>query len=325
MKFMKAGPGGADTIGRVIHDPPPLLRRWRLPVGDGHELQVQEFGRADGAPVLALHGGPGSGGTALLAAVFDPAHWRVIVPDQRGAGASTPAGGLVANTTAHLLADLRRLRQVLGFERWLVYGGSWGATLALAHAADEPQATRALLLRAAFLARPADIEWFFDGARAVRPEAWQALAAALQGRPVQPTLSAWLLGDDPGLQAQATVAWRCWELALAGQPVVVPTGEALAAQRQRLRIQAHYLAHGCWMEPPLLARATWLPPVPTWITHARDDQVCRFEAGATLAAQLPHARFVPLDGGGHDPMHPPARAAVAQALAHLAAHGDFGP
>ena len=274
-------------------EPPPLLRRWRLPVSGGHDLQVQEFGRADGQPAVALHGGPGSGGSAALAAVFDPAHWRVIVPDQRGAGASTPAGGLDDNTLPHLLQDLRALRRALALERWLVYGGSWGATLAIAHAADEPPAASGLLLRASFLARPDDIAWFFEGARAVRPQAWAELSAAVEGAPVQAALTRWLLGDEPALQARAAIAWRRWELALAGQPVATPEGPALAAQIQRLRIQAHYLLHGCWMDPPLLERALHLPRVPTWVTHARDDQVCRFEGALALLERLPHARFVP--------------------------------
>lgn len=305
-------------------EPPSLHRRWTLPVSDGHLLQIQGFGPVDGRPALALHGGPGSGGTSVLAAVFDLRHWRVIVPDQRGAGGSAPAGDVQANTTPHLLDDLRRLRAHLGLARWLVFGGSWGATLALAHAADDPAGVEALVLRASFLARDEDIDWFFRGAAAVRPEAWQALSDAVEGAPVQQTLSDWLLGDDPVAQARGAVAWRRWEHALAGHPVVTPEGAALAAQVQRLRIQAHYLRHGCWMDPPLLARLARIPLVPTFVTHARDDQICRFDAALELAQRMPHAVFVPTERGGHDPTHSLAHAAVSGALATYRERGRFG-
>lgn len=303
---------------------PPLIRRWWLPVGAGHEMQVQEFGAADGLPALALHGGPGSGGSAGMAQVFDPARWRVIVPCQRGAGGSRPGGSLVDNTTDHLLADLRLLRRALGLERWLVYGGSWGATLALAHAADEPQAVSALLLRSSFLGRAEDIAWFFDGAAAARPEAWRTLAAGVGHDDRLRTLHAWLTGADSTLRERAARLWRAWELALAGQPPQSLDGAALAAQVQRLTIQAHYLAHGCWLgERPLLERCAALPAVPTMLLHARDDQVCRFEGALALQARLPAAATAFSDQGGHDPTHPVLRQATADALVRYAASGRF--
>lgn len=321
---MKAPAGHADTIAPVTTFEPPLIRRWWLPVGGGHEMQVQEFGRPAGRPALALHGGPGSGGSATLAAVFDPAAWRIVVPCQRGAGGSRPGGSLVDNTTDHLLADLRALRRALGIERWLVYGGSWGATLALAHAADEPAAMSALLLRSSFLGRDEDIRWFFDGARAVRPAAWQAMAEAVGHDDRLGTLTAWLTGADSTRRERAARIWRAWELALAGQPPQPLEGAALAGQVQRLTIQAHYLSKGCFLAGrPLLERCAALPAVPTMLLHARDDQICRFDAALALQARLPQAATVFTDEGGHDPTHPGLRHATAAALRNLAACGRF--
>ena len=159
-----------------LYPEPPPLRAWRLPASGGHALQVREWGAADGLPALVLHGGPGSGGSPFLARFFDPRRYRVVCPDQRGAGASLPAGGTAHNTTADLLADLRRLRAALGIERWLVVGGSWGAALGLLHALDEPRAAAGLLLRGVFLGRPADVEAFFD-APSWRP--WRPAAGPL--------------------------------------------------------------------------------------------------------------------------------------------------
>jgi pimeloyl-ACP methyl ester carboxylesterase len=144
--------------------PPPPFAVHTLDTGDGHRLHVEEHGHPQGRPLLLLHGGPGSGCSPMLRRPFDLSRWRLICPDQRGSGRSQPGGETRANGTEHLLADLRRLRRQLGLERWCVAGGSWGATLALLHTLDEPVAVDALLLRAVFLARDADVAGFFDGA-----------------------------------------------------------------------------------------------------------------------------------------------------------------
>ncbi len=189
----------------------PLLSRETWAVPGGHRLLLTQHGRADGLPVLVLHGGPGSGCAPWLRRGFDAARYRVICLDQRGAGASQPAGATCHNSTAHLLADLRQLRRHLAVPRWLVVGGSWGATLALAHVADQPEAAAGLLLRASFLARDSDIADFFkrstahsDAARA----AWDTLAGLLpaSARPaLLPALAAQLgvLDADPAADAHA--------------------------------------------------------------------------------------------------------------------------
>lgn len=284
---------------------PPLLASHALAVPGGHVLRVQEFGRADGIPAVVLHGGPGSGCSPLLRRVFDPARYRIVCPDQRGAGGSRPRGGIEHNTTDDLIADLHRIREHLGIERWLVVGGSWGATLALAYAAAEPDAVAALLLRASFLARAQDIDGFFGDL------SLQALAEALSS-------------PQPAEREHAALTWWRHEQALAGTAAAEPAGEALAAQVDRLRVQAHYLRHGCWLQSPtLLERCEAVPRVPTLLLHARDDRICPPEGAERLHERLPQAQLEWTDEGGHDAADPAMVAAMVAALERYALHGRF--
>ncbi len=285
----------------------PPFATHALAVPGGHVLSVQEFGRPDGMPAVLLHGGPGSGCTPLLRSVFDAPHWRIVCPDQRGAGASRPRGGIERNTTEDLIADLRRIREQLGIERWVVVGGSWGATLALAYAAAEPQAVAALLLRASFLARAEDIEAFF-GELSLRQ-----LAADLES-PDAPTRDA------------AALAWWRREQQLAGTRAAEPHGEALAAQVDRLRVQAHYLRHGCWLQAPtLLERCEAVPRVPTHLIHADNDRICPPEGAGLLQRRLPGATLQWISDAGHDAAHPAMLAAMRAALSNHARSGRFTP
>lgn len=291
-------------------DPDQAPRRvWSLDADGGHLLHVEEWGAADGLPALVLHGGPGSGCSPLLRRFFDPARFRIVCPDQRGAGRSQPAGETRANTTAHLLADLQRLRRTLGIERWLVVGGSWGATLALAHALDAPDAVCGLLLRGSFLARPQDIHGFFADAPATLAARW-------------PMLAHWPPGGDEA--KQIVDAWARHEQRLGGaRPVAEPPD--VARLLPRYRIQSHYLQHGCWLQaPPLLERCGALPPVPTLLLHGREDRICPPDGAVALSQRLPQASLRWAEGAGHDPAHPAMAALMVQALEGFAAHGHFG-
>jgi proline iminopeptidase len=292
----------------TLHDDPPLLARHALPVGDGHVLEVQEHGRADGTPALVLHGGPGSGCSPLLRRFFGAQRWRIISVDQRGAGASTPRGSTLHNTTAHLLDDLRRVRAALRIGRWLVVGGSWGATLAIAHAADDPAAVAGLLLRAVFLARHSDIEAFCQAADLDLP----SLAAALHG-------------EDADAARRAARTWWRAEQALAGSVAAEPDGTALAALVDRYRVQSHYLQRDCFLaEDPLLERCTRLPNVPTLLLHGLADRICPPAGAQAVQQRLAHAALRWIDGAGHDPAHPAMAAAMVRALDRYAADGRFG-
>lgn len=298
------------------------LRSHALPVGGRHVLQVQEFGCDDGTPAVVMHGGPGSGCSPLLRRVFDPARYRIVCIDQRGAGGSRPLGEVEDNTTQHLLDDLCRVRRQLGIARWLVVGGSWGATLAVAHAAAEPAAVSALLLRATFLARRDDIDRFFQ-----QPAAWEyfaPIAPAARRHALLPWLADVFDRGDDEAAASAARAWSRWEHALAGtaSPADTPVAPLIA----RYRIQSHYLAHGCWLDAPTLQeRAESLPRVPTLLLHARDDRVCRPEGAQALHDRLPHSTLRWLDRAGHDAAHPAMIDAMVDALDHYAAHGSFTP
>ena len=303
----------------------PLLQTLNLPVDGGHVLQVQEFGSPEGIAAVVIHGGPGSGSSPVLRRGFDAARWRVICIDQRGAGGSRPRGAIDHNTTPHLLADLRLVREHFGITRWFVSGGSWGASLAIAHAAAEPEVVSGLLLRSSFLARREDIHGFFGGAAAqARPQAWQRLRQAI-AEPLLPTLARLLAEGTLQEQEHAASAWWAWEQALAMDADDAPLqGEALARQVDRLRVQAHYLMHDCWLDaPPLLERCALLPRVPTLLIHAHDDLVCPAAGASALHERLPHARLQWLAEGGHDAGHPLMTAATATALARFAQSGDF--
>ena len=300
--------------------------RW-LPVDGGHRLFVAEYGRPDGVPVLVLHGGPGSGGSPRLAGLFDPARCRVIVPDQRGAGRSEPAGGTLANTTADLLADIELIRSALGLERWFVTGGSWGATLGILHAAAQPARVCGLLLRNPFLARRADLDHFFGGARESHPAAWRAWAAL--GAPeaagaMLPWLADAFAGRDAAQAAPWVVAWQRWESALAGTPAGAAAGHPGAAEIdalfRRYRLQLHYFTQGCFLAPdavPAAADALVAARVPLRVVQGLADAVCPPRATRLLAARLPADACRWVAGVGHDPFAPAMRAASRAAWSEL--------
>jgi len=305
---------------RDLHDDPAPFRTHRLDVGAGHVLSVRESGRPDGIAAVVLHGGPGSGCSPLQRRFFDPRRYRIICVDQRGAGQSTPRGAIADNTTAHLLADLRQLRAHLKLARWLVVGGSWGATLALAHALDEPDAVSALLLRATFLARPDDLDAFFVG------DAFDPTLAGADRTAVLDALLARLQHPDPAARRAGALAWWRHEQRMASpRPLDEPGAPAdLDAQVDRYRVQAHYMRHGCWVQqPPLLERCAQLPARPTLLLQGCADRICPPEGARALQRVLPQARLIELAGVGHDPSHPAMVDAMVRALDAYAAHGAF--
>jgi proline iminopeptidase len=303
-----------------------------LRVPGGHVLHVEESGQPQGLVVVVLHGGPGSGRSPLLRRFFDPARYRIVSPDQRGAGQSRPRGSTLDNTTAHLVADLETLREALGIDRWLVAGGSWGATLALAYAIAHPGAVAGLLLRATFLAREDDITGFFQEAPVGQGEAWGQFAAIAppgQRHALLPFLAQGLAVDDKtdaDAARRIALAWWRWESTLATGAVAQPepSGAALDAQVDRYRVQSHYLLHRCWLDaPPLLERCDRLPLVPTLLLHGSEDRICRPEGALALHQRLPHSRLQVVEGAGHDPTHPAMVRAMVEALDGYAAHGRF--
>lgn len=294
----------------------------RLDVGDGHLLHWEACGNPGGAPAIVLHGGPGAGCTPQARRYFDPARYRVVLFDQRGCGRSTPHAGdtpaaLTANTTAHLLDDIERLRAHLGVESWLVFGGSWGSTLAVAYAQRHPERVRALVLRGLALTSRAEIDWAVRGAGAMLPEAYARFAGFVAR---EDTLEAYAEAlADPARAQAAADSWCEWEMALAGAEA--PPGSRWRDPRFRLgfaRLVAHYWRHGAWLaEDELLLGAGKLAAIPGAIVHGSRDIVSRPETAIALAKAWKRARLHLIDGAGHDA----AEAGMARAL--VAATNEF--
>ena len=297
---------------------------FHLDVGDGHRIWVQPWGEPSGTPVLFLHGGPGSGCNPGQRRLFDPVRHRVAFVDQRGAGRSLPPRARHANTTSHLVADLERVRVHLGVERWLVVGGSWGATLALAYAQAHPDRVAALVLRATFLGTRAELHWAFGvGLTTFHPSLREALLDLVPPEDRQDPLPAlWrqILDPDPAVHATAAVGWFHIERALS--ELVPPQTTLPLAQDGPLPatpfMEAHYFLHGCFLlEDALLAGAPRLHGIPGVIVQARYDLLCPPVTAYRLAARWPDARLVMIEAAGHSLSHPDVAAAVREAVASL--------
>lgn len=292
---------------------------WCMEVGDGHWLWVEECGNADGIPVLFVHGGPGSGCSENHRRLFDPQRYRVILVDQRGAGRSRPLGELRANTTAHLVADFERVRQRLGIQRWILFGGSWGSLLALAYAERYPEAVAGLVLRGIFLGSRAEIESYIERAAALAP-ASDAILRRLPGGDVDPlaAAAASILRGRGGKAKAVMRAWLDYERALMGEPLAP---SALTPEQQaKVRIQMHYLSAQCFIDrESLLARIAKLRHLPTAIVQGLADTVCPPRTAEALRAHWPEALWLPLPGEGHSGMAPAVASTCMAALDDVAA------
>lgn len=296
---------------RTLYPPVEPLVNHSLSVGDGHVLHVEECGRLDGIPVLFLHGGPGAGCTPMHRRFFDPDRYRVVLPDQRGSGHSTPHAGLEANTTAALVDDLERVREALGIERWLVFGGSWGSTLALAYAQAHPERVSGLVLRGVFLCREEDIRWFYQqGASRVFPDYWQAFLEPIPEDERGDMVAAYharLDGEDQIAQYHAAQAWSIWEGRCATLRPESDVVDYFANPRNALaiaRIENHYFHHDAFLERPLLEGMDRLADIPGHIVHGRYDMVCPVDQAHALKETWPAAELEIIDDAGHAASEP---------------------
>ena len=306
---------------------PPLFaaaepfREHRLAVGDGHCLYVEECGQPAGVPVLFLHGGPGSGCVPAQRRFFDPQRWRAVLFDQRGCGRSTPLGGLYANTTAHLIADIEHIRERLGIARWIVFGGSWGSLLALAYTRQHAQRVSGLLLRGIFLGTADELQRYVQGSGQVAPEAWQRLAAGVPPEERADLLQAYtrrLLAGDRLVRLSAAHRWLDYERALMGEAPLA--GEPDARQLAKCAVQAHYLAQRCFVDAEqLLADCALLRDIPGVIVQGSADPVCPPRSAERLRRAWPEAQWRLVAGGGHGASAPDIAAACVEALHGLAA------
>lgn len=294
--------------------------RGRLDVDPPHDLYWEQSGNPKGAPILFVHGGPGAGATPAHRRFFDPAHYRIIVTDQRGAGRSKPLGDLTDNTTDHLVADMEALRERLGLDSWFLFGGSWGSSLVLAYAIAHPERCRGLILRGIFLCRRLEVDWFMTGMRRVFPEAWRRFSEYLPEAERHDLLTNYhrrLIDPDPDIHLPAAKIWAQYEGACS---TLLPSADAAssfadpAKSLGLARIEAHYFVNDLFMpEDHLLNGVERFRHVPGVIVQGRYDMVCPLESADALSRAWPEADYVIVPDAGHSAMEPGIRKALVQA------------
>lgn len=301
-------------------------RTHRIAVDSRHTLYVEECGNPQGLPVVFLHGGPGAGLSPYHRRFFDPARYRIILFDQRGAGRSTPFADLTDNTTWHLVSDIEAIREQMQIERWVVFGGSWGSTLALAYAQTHPERVLGLVLRGIFLCRPEEVRWYYEegGASWILPEKWQRYAAAIPPEERGNMLDAYwrrLTSDDETVRLHAATAWGAWEgggITLEESPDTEASFAAPEVALSLARIEAHYFRHGAFLEAgQLLRNVDTLRRIPGVIVHGRYDIICPVKNAIDLAAAWPEAALH-IVLAGHAASEPPIVDQLVQATDRLA-------
>jgi proline iminopeptidase len=282
-----------------------------LELGGVHRMYWEQAGNPGGAPVLFLHGGPGAGAAPAHRRFFDPAHYRIVIFDQRGAGRSTPLGELADNTTPHLVSDIEKLRVHLGIERWLVFGGSWGSTLALAYSQAHPGRCAGLILRGIFLCRRSEIDWFLYGLRNLFPEAWREFADHIPESERGDLLAAYyrrLIDPDPGVHMPAARAWSIYEgscstLLPSAETVAYFAGDVVALGLAR--IEAHYFSHDIFLpENSLLDNMRRIRHIPGVIVQGRYDAVCPIVSADDVHRAWPEAQYTIVPDAGHSAWEP---------------------
>ena len=274
-----------------------------MEAGGGHTLYVEECGNPAGRPVVVLHGGPGGGCSPYMRRFFDPEHYRVVLFDQRGCGRSRPQASVAENTTAHLVADIEMIRARLGIDRWLLFGGSWGATLALAYAQAHPASCTGLVLRGVFLGTQAELDWFYGGgAGRFFPDLWAQFCDPIPEAERHDMIAAYhrrLFDPDLSRQARFAQPWLMWENALAGLQSHAASHAPADYARAFARLENHFFSNGCFLdEGQLLRDRHRIEHLPAVIVQGRYDMVCP-PAGAWALAQgwdKCQLRLVPASG-----------------------------
>ena len=278
-----------------------------MDVGDGHTIYWERVGTRGAKPAVFLHGGPGGGFSPAHRRQFDPALYDVLLFDQRGCGKSTPHAGLEANTTWHLVADIERLREMMGVEKWLVFGGSWGSTLALAYSQTHPQRISELVVRGVYTLTKEELDWYYQfGVSEMFPDKWERFIAPIPEAERGDLMAAYrkrLTGDDKAARIEAAKAWSLWEgetITLLPQP---ETSDRFGEDDFALafaRIENHYFVHGGWLEEGQLLRdAGKLRGIPGVIVHGRYDMPCPAKYAWRLSKGWPDAEFFLIEGAGH--------------------------
>jgi proline iminopeptidase len=296
----------------LFPDNEPFASGW-LSTGGPHEIFYEECGNPRGKPCVILHGGPGGAINPTMRRFFDPAKWRMALFDQRGCGKSRPNASLDDNTTWALIEDIERLRVHLGVEKWCVFGGSWGSTLALAYAIKHPERVESLVLRGIFLLTERELRWFYqDGASMMFPDAWARFCAPIPVAERGDMMAAYhkrLTSPDRRVQAEAAAAWSQWE----GDTISIRGPEARPSKFNEIdfaiafaRIECHFFVNGGFFDAPdwLIDNAARLKNIPGWIVQGRFDVVTPMESAWRLKTAWPNARFEVVWDAGHASTEP---------------------
>ena len=300
--------------------------RHQLAVERPHELYVDESGTPDGLPVVFVHGGPGAGCDEASRRWFDPTVYRIVTFDQRGCGRSTPHASLDRNTTWDLVADMERIREHLGIDKWVLFGGSWGSTLALAYAQTHPERVHALILRGIFLCRPQEIEWFYQaGASRLFPDYWEDYLAPIPAEERHDLVGAFyrrLTGSDQIAQMHAAKAWSVWEGRTA---TLRPNGHVIErfSEPQRAlsiaRIECHYFVNDAFLEEDQLLRDMHkIAHIPGVIVHGRYDVICPLDNAWALHQAWPNSELLIIRDAGHAAGEPGITDALVRATGQVA-------
>jgi len=292
-----------------------------LPAGGPHQIYWEQCGNPKGVPVVFLHGGPGAGASPAHRRFFDPKHYRIVIFDQRGCGRSKPLGELADNTTPHLIADMEKLRGELGIDRWHVFGGSWGSTLALAYAEHHPERVMSLALRGIFLCRKSEIDWFLYGMKSFAPEIYRDFTEHLPPAERSDLLRNYhrrLIDPDPKIHMPAARKWSVYEgtcCTLLPSPETVSGFSNDTVALGLARMEAHYFINNIFLpENSLLKNLDKIRKIPAVIAQGRYDLVCPIETADELARAWPEAEYIVVPDAGHSAMEPGIRSSLVEAM-----------
>jgi len=314
MERSTPAPAAMSAAGRraLYPEVEPFAAGW-LPTGGLHEIYYEECGAPNGKPVVVLHGGPGGAINTTMRRFFDPTRWRSVLFDQRGCGKSRPNASLQDNTTWTLVEDIERLRKRLGIQKWSVFGGSWGSTLALAYAIKHPDRVENLVLRGVFLLTERELRWFYqDGASMLFPDAWERFCAPIPAAERHDMIGAYhkrLIHADRRVQAEAAAAWSQWE----GDTISLRGPEARPAKFNEVdfaiafaRIECHFFANRGFFDENgwILNNIERIAAIPGWIVQGRFDVVTPLESAWALKKAWPGAKFEIIWDAGHASTEP---------------------
>ncbi|WP_458792078.1 prolyl aminopeptidase [Yoonia sp. MH D7] len=320
---------GQKRAGAHLYPPTEPFSRQMLDVGDGHTIYVEQCGNAAGIPVVVLHGGPGGGCSPAMRRYFDPAVYRIILFDQRGCGKSRPHASVEANTTWHLVADIELIREVLAIDRWIVFGGSWGATLALIYAQAHAERAAALVLRGVFLMTQPELDWFYGGgAGKFWPDLWESFADLVPDDEHDDFIAAYhkrLFSGDRAEEVKYARAWAKWENALASieSDGVVGEGPADYA-RAFARLENHYFQNAGFLseDQQILSNMHKISHVPAVIVQGRFDMICPPASAYKLASLWPAARLSIIARAGHALSEPGIAGELVRAMDQIGAQAN---